>query len=125
MNKKKKKLIFNFCLIMMLSVHYFFSCGSKIKRSEDFHFICFYKKINILGLSVLLFVSKMLASQPQFSLISGFKYRLKLDDCAPLCMQGEEGGNSGRRLADKQAVPRTWRINDPSEVVGMSYNYLI
>lgn len=77
---------------MMLSVHDLFSYGSERKRSKDFHFICFFKKRSLLGVSVLLFVSELLPSQPQFILISGFKYLLKLDDCAPHSVQGKKGG---------------------------------
>lgn len=41
----------------------------------------------------------MLASQPQFNLVSGFKYLLKLDDCAPLCVQGEKGGEFWQKIS--------------------------
>lgn len=83
---------------MMLSVHDFFSSHVVLNLKDQRTLTLFvFTKKNFLGVSVSLFVSKMLASQPEFNLISGFK----LDDCAPLCVQGEKGGNSGRRSADK------------------------
>lgn len=89
---------------MTWSVHDFFLCGSALKRSEDFHFICFYKKKKkntenknkkthpLLGISFLLFACKKLASQTQLNLISGFGYLLKLDDFVHLSLFKGKGG---------------------------------
>lgn len=63
-----------------------------LKDQRTFALFVFTKKKSLLGISFLLFVYKMLASQPQLNLISGFKYLLKLDDlCICLCARGKGG----------------------------------
>lgn len=77
---------------MMLSVHDLVSFHVALNLKDQRTFILFvFTKKNLLGVSFFLFFSNMLASQLQFYLVSGSTYLLKLDDCAPLWVQGEKG----------------------------------